>query len=181
MRGGSPDRDRTFTEPELWYAQLATQYTAVGALITDDDDRVLLVKPFYRDYWTLPGGMLDHGETPEAACAREITEELGISLPVGRLLVIDWAPALARRPRPITYFLFDAGVLDPKAEITLQEAELDDCAFIAADQVSMHVASYTATRIPAALTARANETTIYLPQDPRRGQPPVPRPLTPPS
>jgi len=160
----SAGRKPAFIEPERWYAQLPTQYAAVGALITDLRGDVLLVKPNYRDHWTLPGGMLDHDETPEAGCAREITEELGISLPVGRLLVIDWAPALARRPLPLTYFLFDAGVLDRKTEIRPQEAELDDYAFIAPDQVMMNVASYTAARIPAALTARAGGTTVYLPQ-----------------
>jgi 8-oxo-dGTP diphosphatase len=164
MTANQPDRGRTFTEPELWYAQLATQYTATGALITDADGNVLLVKPYYRDHWTLPGGMVDHDETPETACAREITEELGLSLPVGRLLVIDWAPAYARRPRPIAYFLFDAGVLNRDTVIELQETELDEYAFFDPEQIATRVASYTARRIPAALTARANETTVYLPQ-----------------
>jgi ADP-ribose pyrophosphatase YjhB (NUDIX family) len=151
-------------EPEQWYAQLPTIYAATGALITDPAGNVLLVKPNYRDHWALPGGIVDHNEPPEAACAREITEELGITLPAGRLLVIDWAPAFARRPRPITYFLFDGGVLAPTAGITLQQAELDDYAFTDPDQIGVHLDPHTAARIPAALTARANGTTVYLPQ-----------------
>jgi ADP-ribose pyrophosphatase YjhB (NUDIX family) len=156
-------------EPEQWYAQLATQYAAAGALFTDPDGKVLLVKPNYREYWTLPGGMVDHGETPEHALRRELKEELGLDLAVGRLLVIDWASAYARRPRPIVYFLFDAGVLDPGTDIRLQEAELDEYAYVAPGQVAARVASYTAARVPAALSARATGTTLYLPQQARPG------------
>jgi 8-oxo-dGTP diphosphatase len=151
-------------EPEQWYAQLATTYAAAGALITDPAGNVLLVKPNYRDHWALPGGMIEHNEPPETACTREISEEIGLGLSVGRLLVIDWAPAYARRPRPITYFLFDGGVLDRATGITLQHAELDDYVFADPDRVDVHLDSHTAARIPAALTARANGTTIYLPQ-----------------
>lgn len=158
-----------WTEPEKWYAQLATQYAATGALLTDPDGQVLLVKPNYREHWTLPGGMVDHGEAPEQALRRELKEELGLDLAVGRLLVIDWAPAYALRPRPIAYFLFDAGVLDPGMVIRLQEAELDEYTYVSPGQVPARAASYTTARVPAALSAREAGTTIYLPQQARPG------------
>jgi len=165
MSGTPAGTGRTdLVEPEQWYAQLPTTYAATGALITDPVGNVLLVKPNYRDHWALPGGIVDHNEPPEAACAREISEELGISLPAGRLLIIDWAPAYARRPRPITYFLFDGGVIDPETSIRLQYAELDEYAFADPGRIGVHLDPHTAARIPAALAARADGTTIYLPQ-----------------
>lgn len=36
--------------------------------------------------WALPGGRLDPGETPEAGALRELEEELGLTLPAGRVL-----------------------------------------------------------------------------------------------
>ncbi len=108
--------------------------------------------------------MLDDGETPEDACARELNEELGLHLPVGRLLVIDWARAYGRRPRPIAYFLFDAGTLHDPGQIQLQESELDDWAFIALLQATTQLPPHTAARLPAAVAARNTATTIYLPQ-----------------
>ncbi len=153
-----------YVEPEQWYAQLATQHAAAGALITDTAGSILLVKPNYRDYWGLPGGMVDSGETPEDACARELKEELGLDQPAGRLLVIDWAPAYGRRPRPIVYFLFDAGVITDPGQIRLQQDELEAWAFIPPRQAAGQLPAHTAARLPAAVTARNTGTTIYLPQ-----------------
>jgi len=47
---------------------------AAGALFRDAGGRVLLVKPHYKAGWDIPGGMVEPGETPSEACAREVTE-----------------------------------------------------------------------------------------------------------
>ena len=46
-------------EEAAWYARLPTMFAAAAALFTSADGRVLLVKPNYRDHWSLPGGILD--------------------------------------------------------------------------------------------------------------------------
>jgi 8-oxo-dGTP pyrophosphatase MutT (NUDIX family) len=47
--------------------------------------RVVLLRN-ERDEWELPGGKLEPGEIPEACVAREIAEELGLSVTVGSIL-----------------------------------------------------------------------------------------------
>jgi 8-oxo-dGTP diphosphatase len=152
-----------FVEPEIYYAGLAAAYVTGGALITDPAGRVLLVKPNYRDHWLLPGGTADDNEPPEAACARELKEEIGLALHVGQLLVVDWQPARAERPRPTVSFVFDAGILDGPERIRLQEDELDDHGFFEPGQATALMGP-AAARIPAALRARATKTPVYLPQ-----------------
>jgi ADP-ribose pyrophosphatase YjhB (NUDIX family) len=65
---------------------------AVGALITrvaQGSHEVLLtrrgVQPF-QGMWDLPGGFLSNGEPPEAGLARELEEELGVSMTRARLV-----------------------------------------------------------------------------------------------
>lgn len=61
----------------------------VAAVIARDAD-VLLVEHRKRGqrYWVLPGGRLQGSETLEAALRRELHEELGLEVRVGRLVLV---------------------------------------------------------------------------------------------
>ncbi|MGZ4752474.1 MAG: NUDIX domain-containing protein [Oryzihumus sp.] len=61
-----------------------------GALITNPSHEVLLVKPTDKDAWEISGGLVEAGESPRAAATRELREELGLDVTVGRLLAVDW-------------------------------------------------------------------------------------------
>lgn len=50
---------------------------SIKAFIQNDKGEVLVVKETGRDWWDLPGGGMDHGETVESALARELQEEVG--------------------------------------------------------------------------------------------------------
>lgn len=51
---------------------------AIRVLIIQNN-KVLLVKESSDDWWALPGGGVDHGETIELSLVREVEEELGVS------------------------------------------------------------------------------------------------------
>jgi 8-oxo-dGTP diphosphatase len=56
---------------------------AVGVLIDRDGRFLLTSRPagkVYAGYWEFPGGKLEAGETVEVALARELHEELGITI-----------------------------------------------------------------------------------------------------
>ena len=61
----------------------------VGVLICRDGE-VLLVRheKGSRSYWLVPGGGVDAGETLVAAGARELLEETGYTVEIGRLLLV---------------------------------------------------------------------------------------------
>lgn len=61
----------------------------VGVLIWRDGE-VLLVRheKGARSYWLVPGGGVDAGETMAAAGAREVLEETGYDVEIGRLLLV---------------------------------------------------------------------------------------------
>jgi len=154
-------RPGNYVAPEIYYAGLAAAYVTAGAVISDPAGNVLLVKPNYRDHWLLPGGTADENEPPEAACARELREELGLDLPVGPLLLVGWAPARAERPRPIVGFVFDGGTLEDPGRIRLQEDELDDHGLFPPGEAVVRLGPL-GHRLPPALRARETGIPHYL-------------------
>ncbi|MFD3694654.1 NUDIX domain-containing protein [Streptomyces sp. NPDC058646] len=109
-----------------YIASLPRVLAGAAALYRDAEGRVLLVEPNYREGWALPGGTVesDLGESPRTAARRESAEEIGIDVPLGRLLAVDWSQDAARPP--LVAYLYDGGVLDAGqlAAVTLQEEEL---------------------------------------------------------
>ncbi|WP_247597648.1 NUDIX hydrolase [Streptomyces sp. RKND-216] len=135
---------------------------AAGALFFDAAGRVLMVEPSYKDYWEIPGGYVETGESPRQACVREVREELGIAPPVGRLLAIDWAPNDKEGDKVL--YLFDGGQLSTEAEaqIRLQPDELSSYAYVTSAEVAQRTIPRLARRIQAAMAARDEAAPIYL-------------------
>ena len=155
-----------FLPPPAWHASLPGVVLAAAGLIRDDGGRVLVVKPNYRDHWTLPGGICEFGEAPHAGCAREVAEEIGLSLPVGRLLSIDWQLSSAMygpAARPVVYFIFDCGTLPSTSGIQLQADELDDVRFAAQEELAGLLPSFALQRVQAAIAAQASGCVQYVP------------------
>ncbi len=102
-----------------------------AAVIIRDDD-ILLVKHAKggREYWLLPGGGLEPGETVAQATEREFREECGIEIRCGRLLFI--ADTLEpRRGRQILNLVFLGEVLSGEPHLaTKGDARLVGVAWV---------------------------------------------------
>jgi len=82
---------------------------AAGMLFTDRG-RVLLVQNSYKTDWNLPGGIINLGETPTQAAAREVEEELGFYRMPRRLLVVD--NVVVPSGELLVVYVFNGGELD---------------------------------------------------------------------
>lgn len=143
---------------------LPRRRAAVGVIFRDDADRVLLVAPTYKDGWILPGGVVEADESPATGAAREVTEELGLSVPIGRLLGLGWnAPSGEDRHGSLTMD-YDGGVLSSEQidRIVLQASELHDMRFVQPSQVPDLGTPGTIARMAAALRALAAGTVVEL-------------------
>jgi len=64
----------------------------VFALIFDDEGRILLGHRRDVDWWNLPGGGMEAGETVDEALCREVREETGLDVAVGQLVGVYSKP-----------------------------------------------------------------------------------------
>ncbi|SEG13638.1 ADP-ribose pyrophosphatase YjhB, NUDIX family [Actinacidiphila yanglinensis] len=150
------------TDYATYIASLPKILASANTLFRSADGRVLLVEPNYRDdgTWTLPGGTIesDRGETPREGARRETLEEIGLDLPPGALLAVDWIAGTARPP--LVIYLYDGGLLDEEqfGAIRLQEEELDSWRLVAVDDLEEYLYEGGARRIRAGLAALADGT-----------------------
>lgn len=108
--------------------------SAAVALYTESG-KVLIVKANYKSYWAFPGGVIDAGETPRIAAARETQEEVGISIDAADLsfcLVVDRMSHIAQ-----TYqFIFEVCVTEEVLRsITLDLREMEDWAIVTREDI----------------------------------------------
>jgi ADP-ribose pyrophosphatase YjhB (NUDIX family) len=141
---------------------MARPRMAAGALFFNSHDHVLLVRPSYKPMWEIPGGYVEAGESPLDACKREVQEELGISPPIGALLVVDWAPSPSEGDKVL--YVFDGGQLPPQEAdaIKLATDELLAAEFHPADAVDQLLIPRLARRVKRALVARTQSHPQYL-------------------
>lgn len=144
MSSSLPPSARVASQSVLSTARYAAArhaaWLGAAAIITDEAGRVLLVRPTYRkDHsWLLPGGVVEADEHPHVTCRREITEELGLVLPLSAVLAVhsssqhhpDLEPG-SSCPGEVR-FVFDAGTLTPDQveAIRLPREELSEYAFL---------------------------------------------------
>ena len=70
----------------IFFSTLPRKVVASGVLCRDEQGRVLVVLDTYKQYWTIPGGVVDADEDPRTGAVREAWEEAGVRVQAGPLL-----------------------------------------------------------------------------------------------
>ncbi|HET8600149.1 MAG TPA: NUDIX domain-containing protein [Segeticoccus sp.] len=77
--------------------RLVTPGYTVGAVCAiEHEGRVLFLRQPHRTGWSLPGGLLEHGETPAEGVVREIREETQLRVEVGEPVATEVHPDVGR-------------------------------------------------------------------------------------
>ncbi|WP_205629676.1 NUDIX domain-containing protein [Jiangella muralis] len=164
---GFDDDVRAEGEPEREFhagvaARLPRKSVSGGALVRDAAGLVLFLQPTYKPTLEIPGGVVEVDESPLAACRREVREELGLELPIGRVLVVDWIPVRGPWPDQLA-FVFDGGVLEAAtvARMTPDPVEVAGVEFLTLAAAADRLRPSMARRLATALLASDAGATMY--------------------
>lgn len=140
-----------------WTAYASTlpgKRIGVGSLLFDSSGRLLIVNPTYKPGWSIPGGVVEEGESPYEACRRELREELGVELEPGWLVCLDYIPPTERSGDNLQ-LLFDGGTVaaDVADRFLLEEEELSEWRFAQIDEAISLLRPKVGRRIRAFLDA----------------------------
>lgn len=137
---------------------LPTKRVIGHVILRRADGRILLCDTHYKDDYELPGGVVEPHESPRAGAARELEEELSITVPQLRLLLVDWMPPYLGWDDALE-FIFDGGVLSDAviATIVKQDSEIAALHWVEPERLGEHVSELSARRLRHALGLAAGQ------------------------
>ena len=136
---------------------------ASGALILNKKNELLIVKPNYKDHWSIPGGVVDENESPKNACIREVKEEIDLDIKNPIFLCVDWTSKTKEKGESLQ-FIFFGGILQQEQikMIKLQPEEIDRCQFLPLEKALPLLSENLRCRILQCFKAMKNKTALYL-------------------
>ena len=152
------------TKPDKsFYKSLPAKRMGAGCLFFKDDGQVMLVKPTYKPTWEIPGGAVENNESPKQCCQREIGEELGLSLAIGHLLVVDYNSETEVKTESLM-FVFHGGILTSSEieAIRLNQEELSEFRFFDIEALPVEMVDILRNRVIMAWRQINKGNGIYL-------------------
>lgn len=118
------------SETQRFLSGLDRRMASSQAWLETPDGRLLIVKSDYKRHWSVPGGIIDAGETPLQAVKREVLEEVGIDLAYENYTMM--LAASRHSSRGLSYqFIFKASLPPDYADVMhLQTSEIEEAAFV---------------------------------------------------
>lgn len=150
---------------------LPRKLVAAGVLLRDNNYRIVLIEPTYKDTWEVPGGVVEAGESPWVAAERELKEELGLVRRNMPVLVVDYVPVASDGMPEGLLWIFDGGLLDETECEQLRgfDEEVKSACLLTIDEAAKRTKESLARRLKVALqAAQEHQENVYCDQGRRR-------------
>lgn len=146
-----------------YYKELPKKRMGTGALFLNDKDKILIVKPSYKDHWSIPGGVVDENESPRQACIREVKEELGLDISEVTFLCVAYVSAISEKIENLQFIFFGGRLSSNQINaIKLPSDEITEYKFVGINEALVLLSEKAGERIRKCLNALKNERGLYL-------------------
>lgn len=148
-----------------YYKNLPRKRMGAGMMLFNKSDEILIVKPSYKDHWSIPGGVISGQESPKEACIRETNEEVNLNIKDPKFLCIAYYLNDDKPEKDeALQFMFYGGVLndDQISNIKLADGEISEYKFLKIDEALPLLNKKLQIRILKSLEAIQNNSAIYL-------------------
>lgn len=136
MPNNDPTKIFTPEESAAWLTGLEKRISSACVWLETADGRLLIIKSDYKRHWSVPGGIIDAGETPQQAASREVQEEVGLTVPSESLKFEAVIDRVSDGIGHTYQFVFSAPLADELIDtVVLQESEVQESAFVSRDAV----------------------------------------------
>ena len=124
---------KKFIPPEKYLLSLPAKRISAGALFFNKNNELLIIKPNYKNHWSIPGGVVERDESPLDGCIREIKEEIGLKINRSSLKLagVVYVHQKELGDESLQLF-FHGGTLNISqiSKIKLSEDEIETCKFV---------------------------------------------------
>lgn len=147
-----------------YYKNLPRKRMGAGVIFLNEKGEILIVKPSYRDHWSIPGGTVDDNESPKQACIREVKEETGLTIKEVGFLCIDYSPKESDEKNESLQFVFYGGIIKDAniPNIKLDNKELVDFRFVSITDAEKLLGHKLVKRLPKCVDSIKTGTSVYL-------------------
>lgn len=148
---------------KAYYDSLPRKIMSAGILILNEKDEILVVKPSYKDHWSIAGGMVNEYESPKTACLREVEEEIGLKLNNIEFLCVNYLEN-KKDNRESLQFVFYGGQLNAGEinKIKIDNKEIIDYKFLNLKEALTLLTLHTGIMISEAFNAWKNKKAVYI-------------------
>lgn len=153
------------TPTREYYEKLPAKRMASGVLFLNEEQQVLILRTSYKTHWEIPGGMVEHNESPRAAAVREVKEEIGLTLDptLLQLLSLDYMAGNEHKTEALMFVYF-GGIITKEMikQISLTSDEIVECAFTRVADAIVKLGPVLGARIARSISALESSTISHF-------------------
>ncbi len=107
---------------------------ALKALI-EKEGKVLISKDNTSDKWDLPGGRMQEGESPQEGLAREVLEEIGVYVEIGRPFYTEVGVPTRPGGHQRFFIVYMATLRDAEQPFSLAPNEIEEVRWVSKEEL----------------------------------------------